>query len=323
MSHDRKILQEVWDTGNFFSPEALKICKVSRKDLDILTLNDRVSQAALASYQHITGIELDKHTLEYHGRLSRADGIAGPATLETVEAKRDCRVPDFFDPESAEYARALGTSGNWKRCHNIGDFHAANCNITNQAPAHVRPHFAEVLRRCRTAYADIGLMLYFGGVGSPIQDNKSGYQLTASFVNSSSGWIGLAQVSSNMTCSSQMWSRYLSSYMRSSSSAESIIRQWAVLFLHEWGHNCGSGHTSGGIMNPSILSLPATWKGDTAESWFRTRYGGKPVPRPDDPDTPKPPDPKPNGLQFDGTIKASLNGVSLGEFQLVPKIRIF
>ena len=88
MSHDRKILQEVWDTGNFFNPEVLKICKVSRKDLDILTLNDRVSQAALASYQHITGVELDKHTLEYHGRLSRADGIAGPATLETVEAKR-------------------------------------------------------------------------------------------------------------------------------------------------------------------------------------------------------------------------------------------
>jgi hypothetical protein len=322
MSHERKIIQEVWNTGNYFSPQALAICKVEEKDLPKLRLSDRVSQAALRSWQEISGIELDKHAYEYHGRAAIIDGIAGPATLETVEAGRDCHVRDYEDPDSPEgVMRALGTSGNWKECHGLRNFHAANCSITNQAPAHVRPHFGEVLRRCRAAYQDIGLQLYFGGPGSPIQDGKSGFQLTASFVGSSSGWIGLAQVATNRGCGTQLWSRYLSSYMRNSSSAEAIIRQWCVLFLHEWGHNCGSGHTRGGIMNPSILSLGATWRGDVAESWFRRMYGGVPVPT--DPDGPDKPDPKPHDLQFRGAIEAVQNGIKIGEYQLVPKISIF
>lgn len=318
-----KILNTLWETGNFFSPEALGIVKISKADLPNLELDDKVVEAALRSYQDIMGIELNYASMRHHNRYAVIDGHVGPATEDVMVHPRTCHVPDYEDPDTPEGAmRALGTSGNWKRCHNIGDFHAANVNITNQAPAHVRPHLPEILRRVTEAYRQIGLQLYWGGVGSPIQDGKSGYQLTMTFVNSSSGWIGLAQVASNQSCSSQMWSRYLSTYMRTSSSAESIIRQWVVLILHELGHNCGSGHTRGGIMNPSILSLAGTWVGDVAEAWFRTRYGGKPVPRPDTPDNPDTP-PGPAGLQFEGTLKATQNGLLIGEYQLVPKVGIF
>lgn len=192
-------------------------------------------------------------------------------------------IPRCGEPDILTDLNKVGRGGNWPRCHSIGEFHAANIRVLNNPPAHLarNGNFEEVIRRVTAANAAIGLQLYWSGPGSPIQDGKTGYQLTVQFVTRSSGWIGLAQVASNRPCNSVLWSRYLASYLRSSTD-ETIRRMWSILFLHELGHNMGTSHTRGGIMNPGILSLPATWAGDPlwTSGWLPARYGGIAIPAP-------------------------------------------
>lgn len=302
--------------GYFDSPSALELGRPEKHELSKLKISDRIVQAALSEAQSFNSIVLDAYTFEHHGRRSYHDGAIGPATEQLIETPR-CGHPDFYHPDSPEYRAmaAVGTSGNWKRCHGIGEFHAASINVTNSPPSHLAPHFGEVIRRITEANRQIGLQLYWDGVGSPIKSGKRPYNITWTWVKTSGGWIGLAQVASNVSCTaSALFSRYLESYM-SSSAVEAKIRQWSVLGMHEFGHTMGSGHTSGGIMNPNILSLAASWLNDTLLPWLRTRYGGVEVPT--DP-TPGP-DPEPRDTFFRGELELYKGDESQGKFILIPK----
>ena len=188
----------------------------------------------------------------------------------TIEEIALCGVPELAQVGD----RPLIGGGNWPGCHGVGDFHSATVAFAMAScPAHVRPHMDEIWRRVVEAYREIGLLLVR-------DDNNPRPNIAASWVNQSDGWIGLAIVGSGQGCSDSIWCRYLSSY-RGGSSDEEIVNQWTTLILHEIGHNCGLSHSSGGVMNPTLIpGLPASWIGDPSERTLRRWYGGVPVPQP-------------------------------------------
>jgi hypothetical protein len=226
----------------------------------------------------------------YAGKETPIIGESGPATFETLSTPR-CGCPDFAPPKlSGGDAIELIGAGPWKGCHEIGQYHAAHIKFTNSPPSHLNGEFStgktvfqEALRRTRECYREIGLMLFFSGSGTGdkfLPPNASMVQSNASFVGSSAGWIGLAIVGNNsMSCNSgAIWARFLQGFA-SSSGVESKAHAWHLLLAHEFGHNCGSGHTSGGIMNPSLnTGSNGRWIGDVAEGWMKGRFGGAEVP---------------------------------------------
>lgn len=247
-------------------------------------LNDPAVVAAVESYQSFMAPAIEpliaKHYPERTSAAVRIDGTVGPAMQELFDAPR-CQYPDYAPATAA----AIG-SGSWKSCHGIGDFHAASVRINRtNLPSFLAPVFDEVLLRVQKAYDEIGLRFHFDG-RSPVQTEMS-------FVNSSDGWIGLAIVpGSALSCSSSpIWLRLLATY-KGGSTTEAIISQWTSLIKHELGHNCGLSHSSGGVMNPSIVNgLPWSWKGDPSESLLKSRFGGVPIPA--EPVPPTPPGPVP------------------------------
>lgn len=249
------------------------------------SLQDPLVVHAIQSYQSFLAPALEpliaKHYPERASCSVNVDGKVGPAMEELFNAPR-CEYPDH----GIVHASAAIGSGSWKSCHDIGNFHAASVRINrSNLPSFLAPLFDEVLRRVTAAYDEIGLRFWFDG-RSPVQTEMS-------FVTSSDGWIGLAIVPNTaLSCgSSPIWLRLLATY-RGGSTDEAIITQWTSLIKHELGHNCGLSHSSGGVMNPSIINgLPVSWKGDPSEQLLRSRFGGVPIPA----DVPTPPLPPPTG----------------------------
>ena len=327
------IIERMWLTGNYDNPD--RPTGIKRADLAKQTLYSPETRIAMASYTEMMAEVAEAEAFRIHGRRFHFDGDFGPATEATILAER-CEHPDYHVPELdlydgygalGAYEEAQGQNGNWKGCHGIGDFHACHVRFVNAPPAHLtrNGNLLYILEVVRAANQAIGLQMYFSGPGCPIQDGVGHAQLTAEFVPSSANWLGLAQVVSNRPCNSTHWARFLATYLRSGTD-EQIRRMWPILFLHEWGHNKGTGHTRGGIMNPGLLSLPPTWSSDVLAGWLRLHYGGQAIPvKPKPEPEPKPDDPKPptpGRVYFDGAVNAMVDGVSIGEFILTPKPRL-
>lgn len=236
------------------------------------SLQDPLVIRAVQSYQAFMAPAIEpliaKHYPERTSASVNMDGQVGPAMLELFDAPR-CEYPDH----GIAAAHAAIGGGSWKSCHGIGDFHSASVRINRaNLPSHLEPVFEDVLTRVQRAYDEVGLRFWF--------DGRSPVQTELSFVNSSDGWIGLAIVPNTaLSCStSPIWLRLLSTY-RGGSTAEAIAQQWTSLIKHELGHNCGLSHSSGGVMNPSIVNgLPWSWKNDPSEGLLRSRFGGVPIP---------------------------------------------
>lgn len=248
-----------------------------------LTLEDGCVKKAVASMQ-ASDVNLDFLCQMEHGRPCEPDGIVGPATEMYLKLRErsGCGHADFLTEEEQETAAAAWGlpaqgSGNWRGCHGVGNFHAVKIRVTNSPPSFLAPVFEEVKKRVTEAYAEAGLLIHWDGTASD-------RNIDFSFVNGSTGWIGLAIVSNNSTCSSgPIWCRYLATY-RGGSSVEQIITQWVTLIKHELGHNCGFGHLRGGVMNSTIVNgLVVSFRNDPAWSGLSSRFGGVAVPRtPDD-----------------------------------------
>lgn len=284
-------------------------------DLDNLTLDHPIVKQAVASYQGFMIEQLDPIALHHHMRAAVIDGEVGVATAEVLQMQR-CMNPDY----RRSPLEAVGT-GNWKRCHGIGNFHAATVQFRPSGrPAWMTDEvfkqriWPQVVR----SYEEIGLRFILSG------DTQANTSL--SFVGSTTGWIGLAIVGRGVTCGQVIWSRYLASYT-GGSSLESRIQQWITLFKHELGHNCGLDHSRGGVMNPSIVNgLPVSWRGDPSETLLKQWYGGEPVPgSPAPPDQPGPgPDPQPNPpgpgprgrILGEAKIVIPAGGLPAGEYKL-------
>lgn len=265
-------------------------------------LTDQIVVNAVASYQSFMSPVLEGLIAKHHPERASAsvvvDGVVGPALQELFDAPR-CACPDYG---MALPALAAIGGGSWKSCHGIGDFHCAIVQVDeSNLPSFLRPLWLEVLRRTVSAYAEMGLKWIFVNQSGVCYLTGKTYsaqpQTRLSFVTSSSGWIGLAIVpNSALSCStSPIWLQLLATY-RGGNSNDAIAQQWTSLVKHELGHNCGLGHSSGGVMNPSIVNgLPTSWRGDPSESLLRSRFGGQPIP----PDSnPVPPDQPPPGAGF-------------------------
>lgn len=310
------VIRQAFETGQFWNPSNPGGHNIRQRDLKKLVPSDPVVVQALISYAKMDAPNYTKHVLNKHGRLPYFDGVIGPAMQAMALENARCPVPDFAPPPDVDFAfedpalqqvckrmqlsatlPALGV-GNWKSCHGIGDFHCVIVSVDQSGlPPFLKSLFKTVLTKVQKAYADIGLLFKF--VGSSGIDLITGVSVTGniginmSFVSNSSGWIGLAIVGQGETCTSQpIWCQFLSTYKGGSTDAD-IVTQWVTLIKHELGHNCGRSHTTGGVMNPSIVNgLPNEWaKNDPSYSWLVSQFGGQPVIiGGGDPPSPPPPD---------------------------------
>ena len=312
-------IRTAWTYGHFWSPENPDGGNVTQADLAKLTVSDPVVVKALISLSKMDCNRFQSG--EYDGRVS-------PAMIDLIHADR-CPVPDYAPPQGcvfafddpdlqqiaekmqADAAQPATGSGNWPSCHGIGNFHCAIVAVNSSGlPSFLKPLWKQVLTNVQRAYAGVGLLFRFleGGTdlltGQPFSGNIN---TDLSFVSSSQGWIGLAIVGTNEGCGSRIWCKFLSTY-RGGQSAADVVTQWTTLVKHELGHNCGRSHTSGGVMNPSIVNgLPTLWTpSDPSTNWLNDQFGGVPVPIPGAPNPPVP-DPPP------ATLEARLHALEVGQ----------
>lgn len=315
-----EIINSTYETGAFWASDEGR--NVRPEDLGTLTLEDRVVKEALRARSIAQVTDYAPAVLEAHGREPDFDGQVGPA-MESMLATPRCHVPDYAPPKDVKFVfpdpdlqevvermQADGTAeafgdGNWRGCWDVGQFHAASVRVHKRGiGSHLDPVFRDVLGRVHQAYAGVGLLFHFIDSES-MQDILTGEKwddrinIEFIFVQRSSGWIGLAIVGQNQTCSSNIWCKYKAGYRGSS-----VAREWTTLIKHELGHNCGMGHFPGrnNVMNPSLIEgLPTEWSDrDSSTAWLRRRFGGEPVPI-DGPPGPGP-DPPPTGTE--GRLKA-------------------
>ena len=303
---DLQAKQRIWAFGHYWCPENNGLAPVVYGALDAVPMNDERTINAFRSFSVSMATDYVPNALIAHGRAPDFDGIVGPAMEATLEVER-CAVPDFAPPagmlfvgnqgvpddvyESLRPGEAVG-DGNWKRCHDVGDFHSASVRVNRSGiGSHLQPVFEEVLKNVQASYAGIGLLFRFIENGKDMLTGETWdgqINIEFSFVQRSSGWIGLAIIGQNQGCSSNIWCQYLASYRPSN-----VVNLWTTLVKHELGHNTGKQHTSGGVMNPSILGgLPTMWpSNDPSTAWMKSRFGGQPVgvddpgPKPDPPDS--------------------------------------
>lgn len=303
-------IRVAWETGHFWSPDNLNGVNIKQEDLALLRPDDPVVVAAMISMSKMDASRYTKFVLDQHGRAPQFDGVIGPAISAMVsEVNGRCPIPDYAPPQGVVFAfddpdlqkvvermqhdatlPAFG-SGNWKGCHNVGEFHSASISVdTSGLPAFLSPVFLSVLKNVQKAYAAVGLLFRFIRAGSDMLTGEAfngSINSDMSFVPNSSGWIGLAIVGQGETCGSKIWCKFLSTY-KGGSDPTAIITQWTSLIKHELGHNCGRSHTNGGVMNPSIVNnLPTEWvDSDPSTAWLKGQFGGVPVPIPGSGPTP-------------------------------------
>ena len=302
----------LWETGRLFS--------VPQASIANLTLRDQVVIDAMIDMMKFHAPEVAVRTLDAHGRLPEFDGEIGPAmkAFFAEDIPKRCPVPDYAPPKGVSFQFAdpalqqvvlamqqaepvLGI-GNWKSCHNIGDAHCAIVLVdpTNM-PIHVKRNWTEIIRLVQKSYADVGLLFRFLDqsrrdylTGEVIDSNIN---IDMSWVTRSDGWIGLAIVGTDQSCGDRIWAKFVSTYVGGSADHQ-IVQQQVSLFKHEFGHNCGFGHTSGGVMNPSLVNgLPTEWAaGDPTTPKLKQAFSGVPVAIPGG-GTPKPPAPPAGDVQ--------------------------
>ncbi len=279
---DQEIIQLLFDTGHLNHPFGERSGLAAPKAAVEGPLNHPRIERALASYQDFMAECLDPLCIKHHGRSLRDKGIIGPATRELLELPR-CGCPDYGEEVRPANVQAAIGSGSWARCHGVGEFHAAKAFIDDRyMPSFLKPVWDEVWDKSAAAYAEIGLLW-------TRTEDRGEANTIIEFERGRKGWIGLAIVGQNESCSSTIWAHFLASYNPSET-----VAMWTELVLHELGHNASLQHSRGGIMNPSIMrGLDPTWVGDPSESILRRLYGGKPVgvPEPPTPEPPVPPTP--------------------------------
>jgi hypothetical protein len=240
------------------------------EQLEVLTLEASAVEIAVASYQAMYSRELARISAHHTPGASASALINGHVDDVTRElmSKPRCECPDFALGEEP----LLGT-GNWKGCYGIGDFHCCVVKFMNAPPAFLAPHFDLVWARTVQAYAEIGLKLVTAD-----EVNATFANIEVSFVTPDGSWIGLAIVGQGETCGTKIWAKFDKNYLSQADSSR-IISEWTTLLKHEIGHNCGLGHSNGGVMNSYIVAgLPVSWLGDPSMPILKRLYGGVPVP---------------------------------------------
>lgn len=303
------IIHHLFLTGHFWSSSS----EVSYKDLSKLSLSSPEVEAAARSFSRMDAHAYTEFVLEDHARLPHFDGIVGPSLRKLIAEPR-CWVPDFEPPgedsipELADFdleqimmsqlpAEQATGEGNWRGCHGIGNYHCAVVSVDRSGIGkELSSVFKQVLTNVQQAFDQIGLRFIFVDqetsqdivTGQTHDHAKDQSNISFTFVSRSSGWLGLAVVGKNQRCHSSIWCKYLSTYRPSN-----MVREWTTLLKHELGHNCGFSHTTGGVMNPSIVKgLPTEWSdNDPSYGKLVRKFGGEPI------GDNKPPAPRPDSIE--------------------------
>lgn len=264
--------------------------------LDLLSLTDKPVQSALESYQRLDA-NYPELVRKHHNREPIYDGRMGPATYDLLMLPR-CIVADF-GPEAEPRGSGSWPSGGCDPTSNSE--HSIRIGIsTDQAPDVVKQYMQKSLDAVAKAYAEIGLKIRY------ILDGTEPVEISKKFEFLAGTTIGWNQFPQPGTCRQTIQGRLDSSW------APSDWRLWAVLEQHETGHGVGLRHTNGGVMNPSILLVPVSWKNDPSTVMLTRYFGGKPT-EPDQPDPPTPPPTDPDDLAE--RVNALESNVSLLEAQ--------
>ena len=266
------ILRTLFDTGHARNPANRNGASwnVKREDLPKLALNGPEVREMIQSYQDFHAEILEPFSFAAHGRAAIHDGHLGPATQALFTLER-CACPDYPVEGLCEYAVAEATgSGSWPaNClPDWKDTHAITVNVNKAGMgSFLQPVWEDkVWPGVVRAYSEIGLMLVR-------KDGDARANLQTSFVRSSPGWIGLAIVPNNQSCSLSIWNRFKASYQ-----PRNVVNEWTTLVMHEYGHNMGMGHSRGGVMNPYIIEgLPLSWKDDPSFPTLKRWFGGVPI----------------------------------------------
>jgi hypothetical protein len=314
-------IRVAWEYGHFWSPDNPEGSNISFNDLANLKPSDPVVVQAMISLAKMDSTAYTKLSLVHHGRPPSFDGDAeDPAMAAMVESDR-CPIPDYLPPPGTECAfedpnvqavvekMQKGTeeaiaSGGWPNCHGAVNYH---CMAIRVNPAGMNPKYAhlwkKIMQNVQKANCEIGLLMRF--IGMDGKDLLTGETWTSNinseltFVQSSSGWIGLAIVGQSESCGSKIWLKLLATYTGGNTDPV-MEQQISALLLHEGGHNMGLMHTNGGIMNPSMTqgNPVGQWPpNDPSRPRLRSLYSGVPVPIPGG-GTPNPnPNPVPDTLE--------------------------
>lgn len=287
---DQELIAFLWDTGHFWNRAYPDVLNVTQADLPALTLQDRVVQFAVASFQ-AGDANIYPLVMANHKRAPLFDGIAGPATLQLAGLPR-CPLPDFPPPPGATFhyddpgltravasmQRAATGSGSWPAgCHGSAAEHQVKISYdpTNMS-SQQRDWLPEVKRRSAAAVADVGVKLI---EVAPGQGNISVYGKVLP-----GNIIGMAEFNSG-ACGDTVFCQLNPNYAPD-------LDMFLTLLLHENGHNWNLEHRSGNIMNPSILRVTPKWIDrpagyqDNSYPTLRRFFGGEPL-------TPLPPPPPP------------------------------
>lgn len=327
LSVDPKIAQKrAWKYGHYWghSPD------VTLYDAISLDINHPLAQQAWESWRAADANYLGLLNAE-HQRFDAIDATFGPATENLVRMKR-CPLPDMAPPDGVEFAglddwevyllenyrewarreEATG-SGSWPfpGCA-LGseDVHSIRVNLQRRdASQSWKDDLPFVTEAVTKAYAEMGLRLLWV-YDSADPDKES--EINVSFASIPGGVIGWNEFPSRGTCKQTIRGKRDNDYRASA-------HMKAMLEGHELGHGVGLQHISGRTswMNPTILNLDLSWRGDPHESTLTRYFGGQAIPVAPGPIDPPPPPPVPTDMpELDVTVRV---GGRTYEFIGAPK----
>ena len=283
--------------------------QVPLKDLPKLSVNDTAMQSAVSSIQAFDA-NGDNCSLVHHNRNIEPDGLFGPATAQLMSLPR-CGDRDPTLEERAEEAKEFASMGMTEAATGVGSWPVPGCNPddsqrnsrhsvrlyvdSRRATSKQKSYLDRCIRGVQECCAEAGLQVY-------IVNNKADAELSLAFESIKGNVIGyfyLYNLGAN-TCNTSLRGMLDVNY-------EPDWYQFCLLIVHEaLGHGLGHQHTSGGIMNPSLLRTPTrpgtewpTYKNDGSSgntAWRRMTswFGGQAVPVPGV-DPVDPVDPVPDG----------------------------
>lgn len=283
----RNVISRLFELGHFRNPQYPDGFSIKAQDVRKLTLRDKVVADAVASFQSIMILDLERISKEKYKEGASIDGIVGPATKELLSLKR-CGFPDYRDTNAPGKAAIVAEAGaTWlPSCAKAGI--SFRLNKTNM-PSALRSVFdAQVLQPVISAYGQIGLKLVSASTGTP--------NIAISFRYLSGPTIGLAEFNDG-TCGDSVFC-YLDTDYSPNAATE------ASLLAHELGHNCNLEHTRGGIMNPvqyNVNTFDGWVPSDPSYTTLVRWFGGKPIPD-------EPPVIPPTDIEVSGTVQLTING---------------
>lgn len=274
---NQEIIKWLWDYGHFRNPSYPESHNVALVDLPKLTLSDNAVKFAVQSIQSLDA-NYAALGLFKNNRAAVVDGDVGPITRSLLDLPR-CACPDYATEE------ATG-QGSWPvpGCNvddpNRATIHSVRFRVDySNAPSSVQAMIADVMRMSALTAAEVGLRVDYTDIdGSEWPEDKQ--ELYIAWESIAGSVIGYFNILSRSTCQQRLTGRMDKNYTPSA-------YMLSILLTHEaLGHGVGFEHHTGGIMNPSIMNVPAgahgapTWKGDSAEHHAIEWFGGQSTPWP-------------------------------------------